>query len=364
MTGTQFEIYRYGKNGELLRRIRCLSRRITVFRAKDQRNLEAFSSCLFGEHTEDRFSLLLNGESFLPNSKYVISERFSEKKDIKVETLLHGISSREAFLISHGLGGVSKLSLLALEGWQREAVLLFFAAQEKISPIIMEDPFKDAPQASRESIAQFLLNHVADHDIVVVATQLSSRPECWIDNEFVVRAQLEPPRKRTIGFGSGTSVHSEAEIYHALESIRNSHNALPKGKLLTSVASLHKNTKMAIASGATLGLILGCSVLFLLGQFTSQKNTPTSSSFTEALQPEMSSISQNNNLGTQDKINILEVKNTLMLGQPQYLLSAWKQAFSGSSFKKDKAEFQEIQKWETDTQKNESIKSFYDELNG
>lgn len=359
MAGSQFEIYRYNKNGDLVRRIRCLSRRITVFRALDKKNLQIFSSCLFGEHTEDRFSLIYDGESFHQSNKNIISERFSEKKNITVEELLKDIPSLESFLVEHGVGGISKLSLLEIAPWQREIVHIFAAAQDKISPLIIEDPFKEAPLASRNSVAEFLLEQVAKNDIIVVVTQLSNRPESWIDNEFVVRAQLEPPRKRTIGFGSGTTANTEAEVYHALNAIRKE-GSTPKGKLLTGVAAFNKNTTWALIGGSTIGLVLGCSVLFLLHLATTTKNLPVESTpATSAVQiPPLPDQSRDKD----DTLHKGEVFEPLALKQPKYLIDAWEKTFSGNTQETETMQKDKQQKWETGTD-SQTIKSFYDEVN-
>ncbi|NDC37830.1 MAG: hypothetical protein EBZ48_07230, partial [Proteobacteria bacterium] len=218
------EINRLTQTGESKRRIRCLSRHVTVLRATNPSDLDAFAAALRGEVTADRFSVLLDETEFEPSSHTVIgfAETFSADESRTVEQYLadYGAEGQsEALLLKAGLGGLRRFKVTELTTAQGHTLRLLAAMHDPSRVLIIKEPFTNVPESWRENLAEMLADFAWKKHAIVIVTHLSYRPKAWIENEVISRVQVERPRQATIGFGGAAA---EAEI---IKAIRAEHQA-------------------------------------------------------------------------------------------------------------------------------------------
>ncbi len=201
------EIFRLDRNGSVTRRINCLPSRITVFRGNEA-DRAAYQTALLGEAAQTAFSVLI-GKTPLVNTpcNYIgMGPDFSPAYSGNVEAYLTAYNLKpaesERLLLSLSLGGLHKCRCTELNLEQQRILrLLAIEAQPEYVHILC-DPFRGLSVARREEFAQRLVQFVAEKKGLVVITHLGERPDCWIENEYVSRVELERPRAATIGFGS------------------------------------------------------------------------------------------------------------------------------------------------------------------
>lgn len=204
------EINRLTDAGVSQRRVRCLARHITVFRARDGKELESYSLALQGITTKERFSLLLDGLAFKPEDHNFIgfggAKPLNDNITVSDSLTDSGYTPEgvESLLLSTGLGGLGSTNLSALSESQSHTLRLLVAIAEAHKVLVLNDPFEPIPSEWRDKVAELLLDFAWNKMGIVVITKLSYRPPSWIENEIISRVQLERPRQATIGFGGAS----------------------------------------------------------------------------------------------------------------------------------------------------------------
>lgn len=214
MQAEWLEINRLGIVGDLVRRVRCLARRVTVFRSVSSAEINLYSAALQGLAPSDQFAVLLDQAPFKPQEHNLIGfgEKFDPADLTPADTLLlrSGIAGEEIepLLRSVGLAGILTSPVGQLPAGQSHVLRILVALQRPEQVLILNEPFDSVPDEWREPLAQLIANFAWFKHAIVIVTKLSYRPESWIENQAIARVQLERPRKRTIGFG-GQSAESE-----------------------------------------------------------------------------------------------------------------------------------------------------------
>lgn len=200
------EIHRLARNGETLRRIRCLPARVTVLRAAREEELDLYFSAVKGEQTKERFALLFNESPFHPEHHTLINSlqpfRFPEKcvRDYLVSAdCVPG--DLEPLLLKTGLGGSQGRMCHELSEGEQETLAILSATFMPGKILVLHCPFTRMDEVWREEAARVVAEFAATRNGTVLVTRLPYRPQCWIENEYIARIQVERPRKATIGFG-------------------------------------------------------------------------------------------------------------------------------------------------------------------
>jgi len=210
MTFERLEINRLDANGEVLRRICCLARHVSVFRSKTATESGLYAAVLQGIPTKERFSILLDDRTFDPTKHSFIgfSDRlpYSDLTTVASYMSFVGMPTEltESTLLRFGLGGVATAKVADLNPSQIRILEILAATQYKDRVLVLNDPFQQISQEWREKVAELLTQYAWDKQAIVVITRLSYRPQRWIENEIITRIQLERPRQATIGFGTST----------------------------------------------------------------------------------------------------------------------------------------------------------------
>lgn len=269
MANDYLEINKLSPSGDVERRINCISGRITVFRSTKDEETALFNAALSGKSPPGSFSILLDGDSFDPNRHNFVGfgERFAISSRAKVAEYLEAVpaESRERVLLSCGIGGLSDVYCGELSPTQERILRILKGSLEPEKVLILNDPFAGIPDRFREILAERLTRFAWEKKAIVVVTKLSSRPEAWIENEFISRVQLQRPRQATIGFGSG-----DESVNKMIELVRKSAGAevAPTGKpidLLVSPGT--KVTRQSFAKSSWFPLGVAALILLALLPF-------------------------------------------------------------------------------------------------
>lgn len=218
MSFSQLEINKFSPEGELLRRIRCLVGRVSVFRSQSEGELEKFKKALEGRSQADRFSVLLDGAGFSPDKHIYVGfgplDEAPSALSVTDYLLSKGVdtSSVEGTLVTFGLGGLSRAGCNTLEPsqWKMLRMTALCVAKSIDSIVILHEPFENIPEQYREVFADKIAKAAWEKNALVIITKLSYRPSVWIENDHIARVQLERPRQGTIGFGGGELSSAEA----------------------------------------------------------------------------------------------------------------------------------------------------------
>ncbi|MBN8548150.1 MAG: hypothetical protein J0M12_02420 [Deltaproteobacteria bacterium] len=212
MSLERLDISRLSPEGEVTRKITCLAGRVTVFRANSEPEFDLYRSALAGWKTAERVSVLLDGQAFSPAKHFFIGfgEAYATERGndtLKKVLLESGIEAHniEASLLSFGLGGLADAACKALSPAQERLLRILAATADPNHVCVLYEPFEILPEAWREKAADTLARFAWERKAIVVVVKITSRPECWIENEHISRVQLERPRKRTIGFGADSA---------------------------------------------------------------------------------------------------------------------------------------------------------------
>jgi hypothetical protein len=183
---------------------------VTVFRARDENELQNYALALQGKKTRQRFSLLLDDVAFNPEQHNFVGfgEEVNSWGQGTVSEALASVDYRPeelgAILLSVGLGGLASTNLIELNAQQAHILRLLVAFGEPNKVLVVNDPFELIPSEWRDVLAEMFLDFAWKKQGIVIVTKLSYRPPSWIENEIISRIQLEKPRQATIGFGGAS----------------------------------------------------------------------------------------------------------------------------------------------------------------
>jgi hypothetical protein len=208
------EIFKLKKNGEIERRINCLPGRITVFRGH-QSDRSQYEAALLGTSQSGQFSVLLGQTPFAstPCNHFGIGSDFAPSYLGSTQEYLAEFqidaAQCERLLLTNGLGGLQKRRCTELSLEQQRILRLIALEAQPETVHVLSDPFKGLSEQRREEFADRMVKFVAKTQSIIVITQLSDRPQSWIENEYISRVQLERPRSATIGFGSDATKNND-----------------------------------------------------------------------------------------------------------------------------------------------------------
>lgn len=211
------EIIRFSPDGAVLRKIRCLSGRVTVLRSQSPQELLRYRNALRGVHQEERFEIVLDGDPYDPRGHVLIDANAVTPPPMRRHTSVRQYLSEGSLDWSKGIAWLTALrysaivdrQLAELDGATYRVVEMLRALLTHGTSLILDEPFEDLPADGREPLAQLLVDGVKDSDRFVIVTRMSYRPECWIEHELVSRALLERPRQPTIGYGASATAGEE-----------------------------------------------------------------------------------------------------------------------------------------------------------
>ena len=260
MAPQRLEIIHLSDSGEEKRKIICLAGRISVFRSRFEEALELYGKALSGAPISERFSILLDGKSFDPGSHVMLgfsdTPLQAEPRTIGVFLRDHGVREEtlENLLLSFGLGGLRQAPCNQLSPEQQRILALLAALNSKEQVLVLRDPFVGLKETWIEKIADFLAEWTWRQKKIVVVSKLSTRPEAWVDNEYISRIPLEKPRQHTIGFGGNDE--SSMDVIHELREKLRQEVERPKAEAVTfpeAVPSLSQRarTNAGLANSST-----------------------------------------------------------------------------------------------------------------
>ena len=205
----RFEITRSDATGDIKRRVICLAGRVSVFRARNDEELDRYINAIRGKFADNMLTVTVDDKPFRPEEHLLIGfEAEPLARDTRKVTkylIDAGVSSDdiEPLLQSFGLDDLGPAPCAALAEPQQRILQLIAACTRTDQVLILNDPFAGVSEQWRETLAERLGEHAWRNRVIVVVVRLSERPEVWIENEYVYRIQLEKQREKTIGFGGG-----------------------------------------------------------------------------------------------------------------------------------------------------------------
>lgn len=210
VTFSRLEIVRYAPTGQVDRRIACLAGRISVFRSRSDQELELYQDALIGKQQDRKeFALVLDENSFdAVNHEFI---GFGEAWTHPDPTTVEAYAARRPGASEAIVTGLTKFGFRSLLGarladlspLQQRAIRLVSAVAAPGSVVVIREPFDNFPDELREEVGSYLAEQTWKNQLIVIITSLVARPDSWLENEHISRIQLEKPRQRTIGFGSG-----------------------------------------------------------------------------------------------------------------------------------------------------------------
>lgn len=211
---SKLELRLLSKWGEPLRTITCRCGFITVLRAFSPVELGAYQRMLAGAPGPERYAILLDDQPFNPVKHLLIGfgENPRELKNTVEEYLhLHGVSEAllPSLLISFGLEGAREKKMSDLSPSQIRQTQLLAAAHTKDKVAVLNNPFEPLANEWKERFAELLASQVRTLGGIIVIPSLDFRPDCWIENEVIVRVQVGEHRQKTIGFDSAPNPYHQ-----------------------------------------------------------------------------------------------------------------------------------------------------------
>lgn len=209
------EIHKLDEHGAVARRINCLPGRITVLRSVHASESEMYEQALLGRQSTGRFTVLFRGAPYVAGKHNIIGAApdfvHGDAKTVSQFLLACGApeAGLERLLLDYALGGLSQAACAALGPAQQRALRLIAIPYVSDKVHVLVDPFEPLPEELREKFGRYISDFVAKKNGIVVVPRLNSRPEAWVENEFISRVQLERPRTKTVGFGSDAVSRAE-----------------------------------------------------------------------------------------------------------------------------------------------------------
>ncbi len=208
MTLRKLQLKHLSKRGELVRCINCFAGQVTVLRAASGTDLLLYQRALAGIPGPERFSITVDGNSFIPQEHILIGfgENFKGEERTTSDYLLSsGLNEPTAhsLLSSYELDSVANTPCNTLTPEQERRLRLLHACYTTSKVSILHNPFDSLASQWKERFAKLLTDRARDAEQIFLLTSLSYRPQCWIGNETINRVQVGENIQKTIGFGSG-----------------------------------------------------------------------------------------------------------------------------------------------------------------
>ncbi len=202
------------QSGELINCVSCHAGQVSVFRAPTYSALEVYQRALAGIPGRERISIFLDDRTYIPSEHYFVG--FGESQEAAHEPVLEsffrlGLNGN----IIDGLCSSYDLKLTPQTSWNKlskceaRRVRLLIATRTKDQILILNDPFEPLANQWRERFAELLSSFARTNKEIVVVTNLTYRPESWIDNPSIARIQVGEEIQRTIGFGANAGQGNE-----------------------------------------------------------------------------------------------------------------------------------------------------------
>ena len=206
----KLQIKQLSQSGQLLSCVNCHGGQISVLRATNNSDLQAYARAFSGSTGPERFVIELDGETFNSDQHVLIGygERFYGSEGTVSDFLQQsGIPSDacESLLLSFGLEHTFNTQCHQISRCEERRIRLLAAVYSINKIIVANDPFDPISSNWRERFAELLLQFVRSKRQIVVVPLLTYRPECWIDNDLISRIQVGENLQKTVGFASGAS---------------------------------------------------------------------------------------------------------------------------------------------------------------
>ena len=210
------------QTGELINCVSCFPGQVSVFRAPSYAALEVYQRALAGIPGPERIAISLDDQNFIPTEHFFIG--FGEQRESAHETVISsfsriGINEHTFHSLCHSYGieieETTRWSLLTK--CEARRVRLLLATQSHGQVIILNDPFEPLANQWRGRFAELLSHYARQNKEIVIVTNLSNRPETWIDNPSIARIQVGEEIQKTIGFGAQASAGNE--MIHQLRKV-------------------------------------------------------------------------------------------------------------------------------------------------
>ena len=193
------------ERGEVLSVINCPGGHISVFRANTHSELQPYQRALAGIPGPERFAIELDRRDYQPQEHLLIG--FGEERqsiDATVAEYFQKFISAEALrplLLSYGLEQTIDRQMNSLTACEDRRLALLAATYQPDKVLVLSDPFDPIAGSWRERFAELLSAHVKASGRICVVTNLSYRPDHWVENTTILRIQVGEELQKTIGFG-------------------------------------------------------------------------------------------------------------------------------------------------------------------
>jgi len=263
------EIHRFSDIGEKARTIRCIPGRVTVFRARSEDELQTYRLALEGKRPAEEFSLVLDSQPFNPQDHFFIGfgarDESPTSQTVSEYLIRWGVEPEKikASLSTMGLDDLSQQRCTDLSPvtWRMVRQIACFDGVSNRKVFFLNDPFLEFSTHALELFADCWVRLAVKQQIVVIVTRLSERPECWIENDFIARIQLERPRQATIGYGGGeTTGPSPYEIKKMRAAMLAEKGTLTDVVRPSLISRIIHTPRIAILTACLAALFIGASV--------------------------------------------------------------------------------------------------------
>lgn len=227
----KLQLRQLGKSGELLNVINCHAGKVTVFRANSDRELQGYQQAMSGRPGPDRISILLDQQPFQTEEHTLIGfgdtlalydgTSYDYLKSWQIEK-----SAITQLALASGLESYLNEDCRNLTADLRRRLELTAALNTRGKVLVLNSPFEPIASSWREHFAELISDHARLEKQLIVVTKLVYRPECWIDNETIIRVQVGDNVKRTIGFGQDSSTTNE--MIHSLRKMLKDQDSVEK----------------------------------------------------------------------------------------------------------------------------------------
>ncbi len=271
------EISRFSQSGEKLRTIRCVSGRVTVFRARSEDELQTYRLAIEGKQPEQEFTLSIDEKPFNPKEHFFIG--FGARDESPPNKSVHdyllswnvpaeNIQAALSKMLLEGLA-TKRCSELSPSEWRMIRQVACFENPTDRKVFFLNDPFLEFTPSSLDLFADSWIKLAWKQKKIVIVTRLSERPECWLENDFIARIQLEKSRQATIGFGGGETSGPSAYEIKKIRAAMAETGSLTEVKKTSLLSTIIQTPKYAAIATFVAAIVIG-SLLFL-GRIFSQR---------------------------------------------------------------------------------------------